>query len=85
MKLDVLNDSSFIDPFLDIVHVDIPNESKPGILILGSTLVIFMMSLEWFSRLRHYVTPLLVKLVESRSPMTVSVQNIPLTTSSLSI
>lgn len=79
------DESSFIDPFLDIVHVDIPNESKPGILILGSTLVISMMALEWISRVRHYITPLLVKLAESRPPMSVSIQSIPLQTSFQSI
>jgi hypothetical protein len=79
------DDSSFIDPFLDIVHVDVSNESKPGILILGSTLVIFMLSLEWVSRLRHYVTPLLIRLVESHPPALVSVPNIPLPMSSQSI
>lgn len=70
------DESSFIDPFLELVHADIPNSSKPGILILGSTLAVFMLSLEWIARVIH----MMLKLV----PVSVSIQGIPLQMSSLS-
>jgi len=70
------DESSFIDTFLEIVHADVPNVAKPGIVILGSTLLVFMLSLEWTARLIH----MMIKLV----PTSVSIQGIPLQMSSLS-
>lgn len=70
------DETSFIDPFLELVHVEVSNSSKPGILILASSLAVFMLSLEWTGRMIH----MLLKLV----PTSVSIQGIPLQMSSLS-
>ena len=47
------DDSSFIDPYLEILHIEIDSASKPGVLILGSTIAVFILYLEWVGRVIH--------------------------------
>jgi hypothetical protein len=42
--------SSFVDPFLDLFHIPITKESTVGITIMGSTLIMTMLSLELVCR-----------------------------------
>jgi len=72
------DESSFIDPFLEIAHIETDNASKPGILILGSTLGVALLGLEWISRVHHYIIPVLVRFARSQSPVSVSIQGTPL-------
>jgi hypothetical protein len=51
------DETSFLDPFLDLFHIEATEQSKRGILILGSTLSVAMLSLEWISRVVHKLTP----------------------------
>lgn len=47
------DESSFVDPFLDLFHIDMTNESKSGLVIMGSSLVVFLLGLEWMGRINH--------------------------------
>jgi hypothetical protein len=47
------DESSFIDPFLELFHIKSDEESKPGLLILGSTVVMICLGLEWVARVVH--------------------------------
>lgn len=51
------DESSFVDPFLDLFHIEATEQSKRGILMLGSTLVMSFLTLEWFARVMHKVIP----------------------------
>ena len=51
--------SSFIDPYMELFGIELPEPSKPGIVTLGSTLVVGTLTLEWISRVSHKVIPLL--------------------------
>ena len=52
----LLGDStSFLDPFLELFDIEASERSKQGILILGSTLGVSILALEWFSRVHHKV------------------------------
>jgi len=42
--------SSFVDPILEVFNIPITPQSTSGIVVMGSTLVIFMMSLELCAR-----------------------------------
>ena len=42
--------NSFVDPILDAFHIPITSESTSGIIVMGSTLVMIMLSLELFAR-----------------------------------
>lgn len=44
---------SFIDPFMEILRIQVDNDSKPGILILGSTIAVLILYLEWIGRVIH--------------------------------
>jgi hypothetical protein len=72
------DDVSFIDPFLDLFHIEAKESSKHGIVILGSTLIVSLLSLEWVSRVFHKVIP----FVQSRLLASVSTLRIPPTLSS---
>lgn len=52
------DETSFVDPFLDLFHVEANEASKRGIVILGSTLVVSLLSLEWVSRVFHKLIPI---------------------------
>lgn len=50
----LLEDSqSFLDPFLELCDIEATEYSKQGILMLGSTLGVGILALEWFGRLHH--------------------------------
>jgi hypothetical protein len=51
------DEASFVDPFLDLFHVEANEASKRGIVILGSTVVVSLLSLEWVSRVFHKIIP----------------------------
>lgn len=51
---------SFIDPFLHIFRITVDEPSKPGILILGSTIGVTVLGLEWCSRVIHKLIPLVL-------------------------
>jgi len=53
------DESSFLDPYLEIVGIEANEKSKQGILILGSSLAVAILSLEWIGRLSHKVIPIL--------------------------
>ena len=44
------DESSFVDPFLDIVGIEANEASKQGIVILGSSAVTGVLALEWLAR-----------------------------------
>lgn len=75
----IKDESSFLDPFLDLYGIEATEYSKQGILMLGSSLLMFLMSLEWISRVSHKVIPFLIAQFQAVS----SVVHIPLPTSSL--
>jgi hypothetical protein len=51
------DETSFLDPFLDLFHIEATESSKRGILILGSTISVAFLSLEWISRVVHLAIP----------------------------
>lgn len=53
------DESSFVDPYLEIFGVEANEKSKQGILIMGSTLAVSILTLEWISRLSHKLIPIL--------------------------
>jgi len=61
--------SSFIDPYLNLFAIEVPETAKPGLVTLGSTLVVGTLTLEWISRVSHKVIPLLRGLVPTSSPV----------------
>jgi hypothetical protein len=60
---------SFIDPYLELFHIETNNGSKSGLLVLGSTLVVSAMGLEWVSRFIGRVLPLIVSSVPRIPPL----------------
>jgi hypothetical protein len=48
---------SFLDPFLDLFGIEATERSKQGILMMLSTVAIFVLTLGWFGRLHHKVIP----------------------------
>lgn len=49
--------TSFLDPFLELFRIEANEQSKRGILILGSTLAVSLLALEWVSRVFHKLIP----------------------------
>ena len=74
---------SFVDPFLTMFRIEATHESKGGIVVLGSTLIMFLLSMEWVARVHHKLVPIL-KQVLLTTPLLVSssLQSIPLPSSS---
>lgn len=74
---------SFVDPFLSMFRIEMTHESKSGIVILGSTLVVGLLSLEWIARIHHKLIPIAAQVLAS-APLLVSssFQSIPLQSSS---
>lgn len=68
---------SFIDPYLDLFHIEATPASKSGLLTLGSTVVVFMMGLEWVSRVHHKLIGVM-GLIVSSIPHTLPVLSSPL-------
>lgn len=79
------DESSFVDPFLDLFHIEMTNESKSGLVIMGSTLVVFLLGLEWIGRVHHKLFGLVMQ-VSQQAPKLIasSMPHIPLVSSSLS-
>jgi hypothetical protein len=67
------DDVSFVDPFLDLFHIEANETSKHGIVILGSTVVVGLLSLEWVSRVFHKLIP----FVRSQIGASLSALHIP--------
>lgn len=53
------DESSFLDPYLELFGIEANEKSKQGILMLGSTVVVTALTLEWIGRLSHKLIPLL--------------------------
>jgi hypothetical protein len=49
---------SFIDPFVEIFHIEPTHQITIAILILGSTIGVALLSLEWIARVHHKLIPL---------------------------
>jgi hypothetical protein len=62
------DETSFLDPFLDLFHIEADEQSKRGILIMGSTLSVALLSLEWISRVFHKVIPFVTTQVLTSLP-----------------
>jgi hypothetical protein len=60
---------SFLDPYLEIFGVEVNEKSKQGILIMGSTLSVGILTLEWVSRLSHKLIPLLKSQLSAVPPV----------------
>ena len=73
------DESSFVDPFLDLFQIEATEVSKQGILMLGSTVVVALLSLEWVSRVFHKLIP----FVRAQLQVVSSIAHIPLPKSSL--
>jgi len=73
------DESSFLDPFLELFSIEVNEVSKQGILMLGSSLGVFFLSLEWVSRVFHVLIP----FVRAQLQVASSIVHIPLPTSSL--
>lgn len=73
------DETSFLDPFLELFHIEATEQSKRGILILGSTVVVGMLSMEWVARVIHKLVPLVAAQVRA----SVAAARIPLPSSSL--
>lgn len=63
---------SFIDPYLELFNVKTDNDSKPGILILGSTVVMGCLGLEWVARAIYK----LKKVLELQVPISEPIRRI---------
>lgn len=74
---------SFVDPFLTMFRIETTHESKGGIVVLGSTLIMFLLSMEWVSRLHHKMIPIVTQVLLT-APLLVSSSfpNIPVQLSS---
>lgn len=53
----IQDETSLIDDILDLFRIEATEYSKRGILTLGSTVVVFCLSLEWIARVFHKVIP----------------------------
>lgn len=74
---------SFVDPFLSMFHIDMTHDSKSGLVILGSTLVVGLLSLEWVARVHHKVVPIFTQVILSTPHLvSSSFQSIPMPSSS---
>jgi hypothetical protein len=49
---------SFVDPFLELFHIEPTKELSIAFLILGSTIGVGLLSLEWIARVHHKLLPL---------------------------
>jgi hypothetical protein len=73
------DESSFLDPFLELYQIEASEFSKQGILTLGSSLFLALLSLEWISRVFHKIIPFALAQFQAVS----SAVHIPLPKSSL--
>lgn len=66
------DENSFIDPYLELFNIKTDNDSKPGILILGSTVVMGCLGLEWVARAIYK----LKKVLELQVPISEPIRRI---------
>jgi hypothetical protein len=74
------DETSFLDPFLELVGVEANERSKQGILMMLSTIGMAMFTLAWVGRVQSEILPLLTAQAIAVAPAL----HIPLTSSSLS-
>lgn len=53
------DEESFMDPYLELFRVKTDNASKNGLLTMGSTIAVGLLTLEWIGRVHHKVTRVL--------------------------
>lgn len=56
--------TSFVDPFLELFHIEPTQQLSIAFLVWTSSLVVLMLSLEWVSNLHRMVLPVLVSVVQ---------------------
>jgi hypothetical protein len=49
--------SSFVDPLFDLFHVEPTKELSIMVVILGSSVGVLLLSLEWIARVHHKIIP----------------------------
>jgi hypothetical protein len=49
---------SFATPILEVYHIEPTKELTSALVILGSSVSVFFLSLEWFARVHHKLLPL---------------------------
>ena len=72
------DETSFLDPFLELVGVEANERSKQGILMMLSTIGMAMFTLAWVGRVQSEIVPLLTAQARAVAPAL----HIPLTLSS---
>lgn len=55
---------SFAAPFLEVFHIEPTKELGSAMIIMGSTLVVFFLGLEWIARIHHKLIPVVLTLFE---------------------
>ena len=55
---------SFAAPFLEVFHIEPTKELGSAMIIMGSTLVVFFLGLEWIARIHHKLIPVFLTLFE---------------------
>jgi hypothetical protein len=55
---------SFAAPFLEVFHIEPTKELGSAMIIMGSTLVVFFLGLEWIARIHHKLLPVILTLFE---------------------
>jgi hypothetical protein len=55
---------SFAAPFLEVFHIEPTKELGSAMIIMGSTLVVFFLGLEWIARIHHKLIPVFFTLFE---------------------
>ena len=63
------DENSFLDPYLELLNVKTDNDSKPGILILISTVVMGCLGLEWLARVIYKLKKVLELQVPISEPI----------------
>jgi hypothetical protein len=53
---------SFVTPILEAFHLKPTQELAVAVVILGSSLGVFLLSLEWVARVHHKLIPLVLLL-----------------------
>jgi len=55
---------SFAAPFLEVFHIEPTKELGSAMIIMGSTLVVFFLGLEWIARIHHKLLPVVLTIFE---------------------
>jgi hypothetical protein len=51
---------SFAAPFLEVFHIEPTKELGSAMIIMGSTIVVFFLGLEWLARVHHKLVPVFI-------------------------